>query len=211
MKDSKELERIISEINNSVDKIRKTKPKKIRDEDLPSNVSLMLSGITNSKAIDFLFSQRLDVLLEKLIGLIMSGELLVNVEKFFTNEDELKKFFDSLGFGKGSFEGPISQTILGTIRKSMDSKKYSEMKGDVEKITLVYKNLKMKWWSFWNKPDLRKKYEQAMKAIEVILMTVSNVYKNRLKIIKGLGNIVVESVDLEESVEGKVIELDAIM
>jgi hypothetical protein len=145
------------------------------------------------------------------MALITSGELLVNVEKFFTNEDELKKFFDSLGFGKGSFEGPISQTILGSIRKSMESKKYSEMQTDVDKITMIYKNLKMKWWSFWNKPDLRKKYEQAMKAIEVILMTVANVYKNRLKIIKGLGNIVVESVDLEESTESKIIELDPIM
>jgi hypothetical protein len=194
-KDTKELDRIIADINKSVSEIRKRKPRKIKDSELPSNLKIMLSGVSNSKALDFLFSNRLDVILEKLMDMIMTGELLTNVEKFFSNEKDIKDLFSSLGFGEGSFEGPVSTTILNSVRDSMEDNKYLKMKSETDKIKYIYRNMKMKWWNFWNKPELRKKYEQAMYAIEEILKIVSNVYKNRERIIKGLGNIVVESVN----------------
>jgi hypothetical protein len=195
MKNSKELDKIISEINSSVDEMRKRKPRKIKDEDLPSNIKLMVNGVSNSKALDFLFSTRLDKLLEKLMDLAMSGELLTNVEKFFSNEKDIKELFGSLGFGEGSFEGPVSKTILNTVRDSMENDKYLKMKNDAEKIKFIHKKLRMKWFSFWKKPNERKKYEQALYAIEEILKIVSKVYKNRERLIKGFGNIVVESVN----------------
>jgi hypothetical protein len=192
-KELKEIEKMLAEINKNADQIRKKKIK-VKDSDLPGNVRLMLTGLNSSKTLDFIFSSRLDVLLDKLMDLITTGELMSNVEKFFSNEDEIKKLFGSMGFGEGSFEGPVSKTILSSIKDSMENPKYLTMKSDIDKVKYVYKKLNMKWWSFWNKPVERKKFEKAMDAIKQILLIINQVYKNRLKIIEGLGNIVTESV-----------------
>jgi hypothetical protein len=196
----KDIEKLIDEINKSAEELRGKKIE-VKDKDLPSNLSLMFSGVSNTKALDFLFSSRLDTLLEKLMNLAMSGELLTNIEKFLSNEEEIKKLFDSFGFGEGSFEGPVSKTILDTVRDSMESTKYKQAKTDVEKVKIVYKKLSVKWFSFWNKPVERKKYEEAMRAIKTILKIVSQVYKNRVKLLRGLGNIVTESVQTPIEIE----------
>lgn len=196
----KDIEKLINEINKSADELRNKKIE-VKEKDLPSNLSLMFTGVSNSKALDFLFSSRLDTLLEKLMALAMSGELMTNIEKFFTNEEDIKKLFDSVGFGEGSFEGPVSKTILQSIQDSMESDKYKKAKNDTQKIKIVYKNLKTKWFAFWNKPKERKKFEEAMYAIEKILKIVAQVYKNRVKLLKGLGNIVTESVQTPIEIE----------
>jgi hypothetical protein len=199
MKDIKDIERLVAEINRSAQSIRNKKKsiKDIDERDLPSNFSLMLSGVPGSKAFQTLFSTRLDVLMDNLMNIALSGDLMSNIEKFLSNEDELKKFLESLGFGEGSFEGPVSKTILDTVRNSIESMEYVKMDNDAKKVAFVYKKLRMKWWSFWNKPDLRKKYEQAMRAITDILEVVAKVYRNRERIVKGLGNIVNESIEIE--------------
>lgn len=199
MKDIKDIERLVAEINRSAQSIRNKKKsiKNIDERDLPSNFSLMLSGVPGSKAFQTLFSTRLDVLMDNLMNIALSGDLMSNIEKFLSNEDELKKFLESLGFGEGSFEGPVSKTILDTVRNSIESMEYVKMDNDAKKVAFVYKKLRMKWWSFWNKPDLRKKYEQAMRAIIDILEVVAKVYRNRERIVKGLGNIVNESIEIE--------------
>jgi hypothetical protein len=196
----KDIEKLIDEINKSAEELRGKKIE-VKEKDLPSNLSLMFSGVSNTKALDFLFSSRLDTLLEKLMNLAMSGELLTNIEKFLSNEEEIKKLFDSFGFGEGSFEGPVSKTILNTVRDSMESTKYKQAKTDVEKVKIVYKKLSVKWFSFWNKPVERKKYEEAMRAIKTILKIVSQVYKNRVKLLRGLGNIVTESIQTPIEIE----------
>jgi hypothetical protein len=204
MKDIKQIEKLISEINSSAEKLRKKKII-VKDEDLPSNLKLMLTGVTDSKAINFLFSSRVDVLLDKLLTLAMSGELLANIEKFITNEEDIKKLFDSFGFGEGSFEGPVSKTILNTVRDSMESEKYMKLSSDAKKVKYIYQKLTMKWWSFWNKPDLRKKYEQALYAIEKILRIIANVYENRIKIVNGFNNIIKEEKSSEDNKLVKII------
>jgi hypothetical protein len=196
----RDIEKLINEINKSADQLRNKKIE-VKEKDLPSNMSLMFTGVSNSKALDFLFSSRLDTLLEKLMALAMSGELMTNIEKFFTNEEDIKKLFDSIGFGEGSFEGPVSKTILQSIQGSMESDKYKKAKNDTQKIKIVYKNLKTKWFAFWNKPAERKKFEEAMYAIEKILKIINQVYKNRVKLLKGLGNIVTESVQTPIEIE----------
>lgn len=202
MKDIKEIERLIADINSSASEIRKKKPraKDIAEKDLPSNFGLIISGITGSKGIEKLFSTRLDVLLDNLMNLALSGDIVTNIEKFLNNEEELRKFLDSLGFGEGSFKGPVSKTILDTVRNSMESMDYVKLDSDAKKVAFVYKRLRMKWWSFWNKPQLRKKYEQALKAITSILEIVARIYRNRERIISGLGNIVSESIVVERIV-----------
>jgi hypothetical protein len=199
-KELKEIEKMLAEINKNAESIRKKKIK-VKDSELPGNVRLMLTGLNSSKTLDFIFSSRLDVLLDKLMDLITTGELMSNVEKFFSNEEDIKKLFSSMGFGEGSFEGPVSRTILSSIKDSMDNPKYLAMKSEVDKVKYVYKKLNMKWWSFWNKPVERKKFEKAMDAIKQILTIIGQVYKNRLKIIEGLGNIVTESVQQPIEIE----------
>jgi hypothetical protein len=196
----KELEKLIKEINDSADEIRKRKTD-IKKMEMPSNLSLMLTGLGSPKALDKLFSSRLDTLLEKLMDLIMTGELMTNIEKFFSNEKDIKEFFETMGFGEGSFEGPVSKTILQSVQDSIESEKYKKAKSDTDKIRAVYKDLKIKWFSFWNKPKERKKFEEAMYAIEKILKIVAQVYKNRVKLLKGLGNIVTESVQTPIEIE----------
>jgi hypothetical protein len=199
MKDIKDIERLVAEINRSAEGIRKgsKRIKEISDDQLPSNFSIMLSGITDSKAIRNIFSSRLDVLIDNLMNLALSGDVMRNIEKFITNEEELRRFIDSLGFGEGSFKGPVSTTIMSTVRDSIESSDYMRLDSDAKKIAFVYKKLRMKWWSFWNKPDLRKKYSEALVSIRKILEVVARVYSNREKIVKGLGNIVNESQHLD--------------
>jgi hypothetical protein len=205
MKDIKEIERLIADINRSASEIRKKKVdvKNIDEKDLPSNFSLMLTGVPGGKALQTLFSTRLDVLMDNLMNLALSGDLMGNIEKFLRNEDELKGFLDSLGFGKGSFEGPVSKTILDTVRNSIESMDYMRIDNDAKKVEFVYKKLTMKWWRFWNKPELRKKYEQALRAIREILEIIARVYRNRERIVRGFSNIVSESIKLESLYQGQ--------
>ena len=205
MKDIKEIERLIADINRSASEIRKKKVsiKDIDEKDLPSNFSLMLSGVPGSKALQTLFSTRLDKLMDNLMNLALSGDLMANIERFLKNEEELKGFLSSLGFGQGSFEGPVSKTILDTVRNSMESMDYVKLDSDANKVEFVYKKLAMKWWRFWDKPDLRKKYGQALRAIRDILEVIARVYRNRERIIKGLGNIVTESIQIESLYQGQ--------
>lgn len=195
MTDIKEIEQLLDEINDSANELWSRK-KEIKQSDLPSNIRLMFTGVKNTKALDYLFSARLDELLEKLLDLAMSGDLLMNAEKYLTSEEEVKKLFDSLGFGEGSFEGPVSKTVLGTIRKSMESEKYRKLSNDAKKVKLLYRQLSLKRWSFIGKPELKKQYDKAFFAIKKILLTIANVYKNRVRIVNGLSAIINESVNV---------------
>ena len=195
MTDIKEIEQLLDEINDSANELWSRK-KEIKQLDLPSNIRLMFTGVKNTKALDYLFSARLDELLEKLLDLAMSGDLLMNAEKYLTSEEEVKKLFDSLGFGEGSFEGPVSKAVLGTIRKSMESEKYRKLSNDAKKVKLLYRQLSLKRWSFIGKPELKKQYDKAFFAIKKILLTIANVYKNRVRIVNGLSAIINESVNV---------------
>lgn len=197
MDDNKSLVELIDSINNSIEDIQKH-PAKI--DKLPSNLEIMVKGVTNSKAIDFLFSNNIDNILNILFKAIENG----NIEEIFNNEDKIKKLTDNI-FGNGSFEGPISRTVLNSIQSSLQSKKYNEMKSNLGKVVtvlkkknLIIKNLKNAGKNFKNNKELMKKYNDTIYAIKRVLKLAEKVYLARKQIndnvFKGLNNIVHEEI-----------------
>jgi hypothetical protein len=199
MEDIKELERIVGEVNDSIDDLR-AKKIEVKQSDLPSNLKIMLSGVSDSRAIDFLFSNNIDKLLEKLFELFMSGD----ITKILNNEEKMKEIFKELGFGEGSFEGPVSKTVIGTIQDSVNSPKYIKMKNYMFKALYVVRNLEKQSKRFVN-PEKRKKYDEAVRAIKQILRFAAKIYRNRKivtdRVVKGLENVVKEDFSLEEKLE----------
>jgi hypothetical protein len=190
------LENLIFSIEKEIDSIRKT-PKQTKE--LPSNLKILLSGVSSSNGINFLFSQNIDVLLEKLFDLFNSGK----IEELLLNEDKLKEIFEKIGIGEGSFEGEISKAVINSIQTSIQSEKYLKTKTKIQKALIVLKALKQKAKSFQGKE--RKKYEDALYACKRLLQIVYKIYKNRKlvneRLLKGLNNIIREDDETETKLE----------
>lgn len=195
-----DLDQMIDSINASIESMRNTEKEEIKDSDLPSNLQLMLSGVTNSRAIDFLFSTNLDKLMDKLLYMLESGE----IEKILQNEEKMNTLFRSMGLGEGSFKGPVSKSILQNIQRSLDSKKFNTMTSKIQKIQLIMKNLKRQA-KYLKDPELQKKYRDSVFAIEKVIKLIAKVYRNRRiiskRVIDGLANIVKEDYIPEETLE----------
>jgi hypothetical protein len=188
---------MIDSINSSIESMRGEEAREVKDSDLPSNLQIMLSGVNNSRAIDFLFSSNLDKLLDKLMNSLESGD----IEKVLQNEEQLEKIFSSLGFGEGTFKGPVSKRIIQSIQSSVDSKKFNTMTSKLKKIRLIIVNLKRQS-RFLKDSELQKKYNDAVYAIEKVIKLIAKIYRNRRIISKrvfdGLSNIVNEDFIPEE-------------
>jgi hypothetical protein len=198
-----DLDQVIDNINISIESMRSNEKEEIKNSDLPSNLQLMLSGVTNSKAIDFLFSANLDKLIEKLLNMLESGE----IEKILQNEEKMNNLFGSVGIGRGTFKDPISKSIIQNIQRSLDSKKFNNMKSKLRKIQLIIKNLR-KQAKYLKDPELQKKYKEAVYAIEKVIKLVASIYRNRRiiskRVLDGLTNIVKEDYIPEETLEALV-------
>jgi len=203
MEDFQNLDSLIDDINNSIEDMRSSKVE-IKDSDLPSNLHLMLSGVSDSRAIDFLFSGNIDRLLEKLFKLIESGD----IEKILGNEDQIEKIFSSMGFGEGSFKGPVSKAVIAGVAKSIDSKKFNNMKSNLRKAKLLLKNLNRQA-KYFKEPTQKKKYKEAVYAIKQVMKMTAKIYRNRniisKRVYSGLTNIVSEDFMPIESLT-KIIE-----
>jgi len=199
MNDLHELEKLMDDVNDSIEKIR-SKKIEVKNEDLPSNLKLLLSGISDSRAIDFLFSNNVDKMLEKLFDLVSSGD----IDKILANEDKMKEIFKNIGFGEGSFEGPVSRAVLGSIRASVDSAKFAKLRDNMRKALLIMKNLERQSKYFKNQ-DQKKRYDEAVYAVKQIMKFAAKLYKNRKiinsKVFDGLNNIVREDFEQDEVLE----------
>jgi hypothetical protein len=197
--DLQDLEKLMDEVNDSIEEIRNRKIE-VRDEDLPSNFKLLLTGVSDSRAVDFLFSHNVDKMLDKLFDLVASGD----IEKILNNEEKMKDIFKDLGFGEGSFEGPVSKAVLKNIKTSVDSVKFAKIKSNMRKALLVMKNLERQS-KYFRDPEQRKKYDEAVYAVKQIMKFAAKLYKNRKiitsKVFSGLNNIVSEEVQNEEALE----------
>lgn len=200
MEQVQDLDRLIDSINSSIEEMRSSPKSEIKDSDLPSNLQIMLSGVTNSRAVDFLFSSNLDKLIEKLLNSLESGE----IERILQNEEQLNSMFSSLGFGEGTFKGPISKRILSSIQSSIDSQKFNTMKSKLKKVQLIMRNLKRQA-KYLKDPETQKKYNDAVYAIEKVVRLVAKIYRNRKiiskRVLNGLSNIVNEDHDSGETLE----------
>lgn len=196
MNDLLDFQKALDEINDTVDEIRNKKIE-VSDADLPTNLSIMLSGISNSNAINFLFSNNVDRLIQKLFDLVASGD----INKILDNEETMKRMFSMLGFGEGAFEGKISRAVISTIKHSTDSMNFNRTKSSLRKVMIVMNNLnRMK--KTIEDPVERKKYEDAVYAVKRVIRFVGKIYRNRKiinnRVAAGLRNIVNEN-EINES------------
>ncbi len=186
--EDKELEELIASANKQIASVTE-KSDATPIGKLPSNMSILLSGVNNVSGLNILFSGGVDSVLGKLMDAIISGKD-VDFDKI---EKGITGIFDKIGLGEGSFEGPISKTVIGTIQDSMNSTNYLSMKNKIGKARLVLKNLEKKKGTF-NDPELEKKYKETLKAIKSTLKFTITVYKHRRlindKVQDGLKHIV---------------------
>lgn len=200
----KTIKELIDSLNESIKDIREH-PTEIKE--LPSNFEILVRGVSDSKALDFLFSTKLDKIIEGLFTQINSG----NFEKIIENKDSLESLLNTM-FGEGSFKGPVSTTVLNSIQASVQSQRYQTMKSclgksmvTLKKINLVMKNLRKSKSLFKDDKEKLKKYKEAVYAIKQVLKFAARVYRNRKiinrKVFNGLNNIVHESLEIDEPLE----------
>lgn len=198
------LNQLIDSLNNSMEEIRKHPT---TTDKLPSNFEIMVRGVSDSKAIDMLFSPKMDNIINGLFAQIQSG----NFDKILSSADTLEKIANSI-FGEGSFKGPVSQTVLDTLQSTIQSYKYQTMKShlgktmtSIKKYNYLMKNLQRSGKKFDKNSQEYRQYKEAIYAIKKVLKFVSRVYKNRKiinnKVWKGLNNIVYEEVEIDEAIE----------
>ena len=199
MDNNETIEELVKSLNSSIIDMREHP---VESTKLPSNFEIMVKGVTNSKAIDFLFSSKLDDIMNKMFKAIESGDYTTIIE----NKESIESLMDSV-FGEGSFKGPISQTVLNSIQASMMSYKYQTMKSHLgstmttlKKIKVIMKNLDKQKATFKTDKEQYKKYKDAVYAIKQTLKFAAKVYRNRKiinnKVYRGLNNIVHEEEEI---------------
>lgn len=203
MTNEQTINELLSSINKSIEDIREHPTK---TDELPSNLEILVRGVSDSKAIDFLFSTKLDKVIENLFKKIESGDF----EDLLSDTSELESIAEKI-FGKGSFTGPISKSILNNIQGTLTSQKYNTMKSNLGKslitlkrIKLIMKNLEKGKQKFKDNPENYKKYKDAVYAIKSVLKFVERIYRNRRiinkKVFNGLNNIVHEDFINDEPI-----------
>lgn len=197
MENEKTIKELIDSINNSIKEIREN-PTQV--ERVPSNFEIIVGGLIDSKSIETLFSPKIDTLINTLFKLISDGDY----EKILKNEDIMREISDSI-FGKGSFQGPISRSVLSNIQASVESEKYQTMKSNlgksliaIKKKNLILKNLKKGSKMYDKRSEEYKKYNEAVYAIKSVIKFVEKIYRSRSlinkKVCKGLDNIIHEEI-----------------
>lgn len=197
----KTIKELIDSLNNSIQDIREHPTKVDR---IPSNFEIMVQGVMDANGLDMLFSPKVDNLLNSLFKAIENG----NFEKILSNKDLIQNMLDDI-FGKGSFQGPISNSVINNIQATVQSQKYQTMKSNInsavtvlKKKNLILKNLKKGKANFKFNPDLYKKYDEAVYAIKQVIKFAERIYRNRRivnrKVFNGLNNIVHESFEIDE-------------
>jgi hypothetical protein len=195
------MEDMVKSINKSMETIR-DHDISVKPGDLPSDISILLSGVSGNSGMSFLFSPKVDQMIDSLMNIVISG----NWDQYLNNEDSMKSLLSSMGFGKGAFEGKVSRTVIGAIQQSTNSAKYMKAKSKLHRILIIIRNLKSHKKDFATKEE-KKQYNDAIYAIKHILWIIYKIYKNRRlindKVWAGTRNIVYESafVGPEESIE----------
>ena len=187
---------LLKSINNSIEDIR-NHPTEV--DKLPSNFEILIRGVASNKAVDAIFSSKLDGIINMLIQNIENG----NLEQIIQNKDLVTRTASAI-FGDKAFKGPVSNAVLNNIQGSVQSIKYQNMRSilgktgiTIKKLRLVIKNLEKGEDQFkYNSEDLQK-YRDAVYAIKQTLKFIARIYRSRKiinrKVFDGLSNVVYES------------------
>ena len=192
----KSLAELLDSINSSIEDIRKHPTDTTK---LPSNFEILVRGVASNKAIDAIFSPKMDNIIDVLVKHIESGDL----EKILQNRDMIEKLSTSI-FGDKAFKGPVSNAVLNSIQSSMSSIKYNTMKSifgrtgiALKKYRLVINNLEKDKEKLKASPEELKKYDDAVYAIKRTVKFIAKIYRSRKivnrKVFDGLSNVVYES------------------
>ena len=202
--DNMSITELIDSINSSIEDIR-NHPTKITE--LPSNFEIMVRGVQDAEGIESLFSPKVD----KIISSMFSSIEKMDYTKILENKDIIMRIMDGI-FGKGSFRGPVSTTVLNSIQATVMSQKYNETKkylgktlNTLRKCNLVMKNLQRQQKNFKRGTEEYEKYKEAVDAIRAVLKFTARVYRNRKiinkKVYKGIHNIIHENYEIDEALD----------
>lgn len=192
--DNRELDFLIDDINDNIEAMLSQSNDDTGNEDLPSDMEILVSGIVDIKALNHLFSGNIDKILQKLFDLVLTGDF----ETVLKNIEPLADSFMTAGItgGKQPFSGKISTSLLNSIQSSMESRKFNTMKSKLRKVLLVSKNLKRNAKNIKD-PIEKKKYLDAAYAIHKTVVMASKIYKTRRlvnnRVKRGLNTLVNES------------------
>jgi len=196
-----DLERIVCGLDNSMNDYEQSANDYEQTLSTPKPLKLNIEGISTSSALAFLFSPKVDEMVNAIVDIFMSGNYNGTLEKVKV----LTAMFERMGIGKGVFNGPVGTTIINTIENT--TKKFKSMKSTnklknlltaLKNKNALFKNLKDAGTKLLD-PELRRKYEEAVLALESLCKMLIGIYQNRKyindKVIKGLHNIMTEEED----------------
>lgn len=158
------------------------------------NQIMSFSGLSDAKGLNLLFSPVIDKAIDNVLDMFITG----NFDSVLSKLDNISNVLSNGGVGEGLFTGEISQRIIASIKNSMQSYKFNKTGSKIKKALIVLKNLKAQAKQIVN-PETRKKFEDAMYALNAILKTLKSLYKNRKfvndRLISGIRNLVKEGED----------------
>ena len=158
------------------------------------NQVMSFAGLSDAKGLNLLFSPVIDKAIDNVLDMFITG----NFDSVLSKLDNISNVLANGGVGEGLFTGEISQRIISSIKNSMQSYKFNKTGSKIKKALIVLKNLKAQAKQIVN-PETRKKFEDAMYALNAILKTLKSLYKNRKfvndRLISGIHNLVKEDED----------------
>ena len=158
------------------------------------NQVMSFAGLSDAKGLNLLFSPVIDKAIDNVLDMFITG----NFDSVLSKLDNISNVLSNGGVGEGLFTGEISQRIIASIKNSMQSYKFNKTGSKIKKALIVLKNLKAQAKQIAN-PETRKKFEDAMYALNAILKTLKSLYKNRKfvndRLISGIHNLVKENED----------------
>ena len=196
-----DLERIVCGLDNSMNDYEQSANDFEQTLSTPKPLKLNIEGISTPSALAFLFSPKVDEMVNAIVDIFMSGNYNGTLEKV----KALTAMFERMGIGKGVFNGPVGTTIISTIENT--TKKFKSMKSTnklknlltaLKNKNALFKNLKDAGTKLLD-PEVRRKYEETVLALESLCKMLIGIYQNRKyindKVIKGLHNIMTEEED----------------
>lgn len=158
------------------------------------NQVMSFAGLNDVKGLNLLYSPVIDKAIDNVLDMFITG----NFDSVLSKLDSISNVLANGGVGEGLFTGEISQRIIASIKNSMQSYKFNKTGSKIKKALIVLKNLKAQAKQIVN-PETRKKFEDAMYALNAILKTLKSLYKNRKfvndRLISGIHNLVKEDED----------------
>lgn len=167
----------------------------------PNELNMNINGLYSANSINYLFSPMVDQAIDKIMDIFLSGSYTTVLDKV----KALTKTFETMGIGRGVFQGPIGSSILNTVEKSIKKIDLNKTTSKIKKgLTLLLHKKKMtkelkKEGKKIIDPVAKEKYDQAVAAFTSMMKMIYGIYRNRKyindKVVNGLNNIVYEDND----------------